>query len=66
MSSVCSSFRHGPDALGGVVSYPSHQLHEEVACIALNFHWPLGDILALEHGDRRRWVTEINKVRDPD
>ncbi|MEO0985389.1 MAG: DUF6760 family protein [Cyanobacteria bacterium J06639_14] len=47
------------------MSYPSNQLHEEVACIALNFHWSLTDILALEHRDRRRWVTEIQKVQAP-
>ncbi|MEO1094793.1 MAG: DUF6760 family protein [Cyanobacteria bacterium J06638_28] len=38
-------------------------MHEEVACIALNFHWSLTDIVRLEHRDRRRWVSEIQKVR---
>jgi hypothetical protein len=38
------------------------RLHEEVAYIAYHFHWPLEDILALEHGDRRRWVEEIAKI----
>ncbi|NJN20028.1 MAG: hypothetical protein HC812_00955 [Leptolyngbya sp. RL_3_1] len=44
--------------------YPSEQLHEEVACVALYFHWSLSDILALEHRDRRRWVTEITRARN--
>ena len=45
-----------------MIRYPSDQLHEEVAYLALNAHWPLGEILALEHRDRRRWVTEIQSV----
>jgi hypothetical protein len=44
------------------MGYPLPQLHEEVACIAANFHWSLAEIIALEHGDRRRWVAEINKL----
>jgi len=34
-------------------------LHEEVAYVAYHFHWPLQDILEMEHADRRRWVAEI-------
>ncbi|MEM9117486.1 MAG: DUF6760 family protein [Cyanobacteria bacterium P01_F01_bin.56] len=63
MSTLRHHLQNGVGPVGGVVSYPSAQLHEEVACIALNFHWPLSDILTLEHGDRRRWVTEIQKVQ---
>ncbi|MEH1857738.1 MAG: DUF6760 family protein [Nostoc sp.] len=48
---------------GGVVGYPSEQMHEEVACIAYYFHWSLTDILDLEHQSRRRWVTEISKIK---
>ena len=39
-------------------------MHEEVAYIAYYFHWPLEDILGMEHHDRRRWaekVAEINR-----
>jgi hypothetical protein len=53
--------RRGAGSGGGVLGYPSNQLHEEVASIALHFHWPLDQILDLEHGDRRRWVTEIRR-----
>ena len=49
--------RHG--RRGGIVGYPLDRLHEEVAYIAYHFHWSLGDILALEHPDRRRWAEEI-------
>jgi hypothetical protein len=34
-------------------------LHEEVAYVAYHFHWPLADIMNLEHRQRRRWVQEI-------
>ncbi|WP_307722512.1 DUF6760 family protein [Sphaerospermopsis reniformis] len=47
---------------GGVISYPSDTLYEEVAFIAYHFHWSQDDILNLEHNCRQRWVTEINKI----
>jgi hypothetical protein len=52
----------GSGCAGGVVGYPLEQLHEEVAFIAYHFHWPLGDILDLEHADRQRWVEEISGI----
>ncbi|NEQ31359.1 MAG: hypothetical protein F6K04_10185 [Leptolyngbya sp. SIO4C5] len=55
--------RGGAGPVGGVVSYPSDQLHEEVAYIALHFHWSLEEILSLVNSDRRRWVSEIQAVR---
>lgn len=48
--------------VGGVISYPSKQLRQEVACIAFHFHWSLEDILNLEHYSRREWVQEIQKI----
>ena len=51
---------------GGVVGYPSERLYEEVACIAANFHWSLADIIALDHGDRCRWVAEIERLQQRD
>ncbi|MGP1372846.1 MAG: DUF6760 family protein [Almyronema sp.] len=45
------------------MSYPSNQLYEEVAYIALHFHWSLAEILSLVNSDRRRWVTEIQTLR---
>jgi hypothetical protein len=38
-------------------------LREEVAYIAYHFHWPLDEVLALEHGERRSWVDEIGKIK---
>ncbi|MEO1377931.1 MAG: DUF6760 family protein [Cyanobacteria bacterium J06635_10] len=51
--------------MGGVVSYPSEQMHEEVACIAFYFHWSLEEILNLEHNSRRNWVAQIDRYRLP-
>ena len=47
---------------GGVIGYPLEQLYQEVAFIALHFHWSLADILKLEHAQRRHWVEEIDKL----
>jgi hypothetical protein len=33
-----------------------------VAFLAYHFHWPMSDILELEHADRRRWVQEISAI----
>ncbi|MEH2061464.1 MAG: DUF6760 family protein [Nostoc sp.] len=52
----------GAGTSGGVVSYPSDTLYEEVAFIAYHFHWSQDDILNLEHTTRQRWVAEINKI----
>ena len=45
-----------------MIGYPSKPLYEEVAYIAFHFHWPLDDILNLEHGERHRWIREIGKI----
>jgi hypothetical protein len=37
-------------------------LHGEVAFVAYHFHWPLADILELQHAERRRWVEEISSI----
>jgi hypothetical protein len=37
-------------------------LFEEVAFIAYHFHWPQGEIMVLEHADRRRWVEAISAI----
>ncbi len=42
--------------------YPSEALYEEVAYVAYHFHWPLEDILNLEHAERHKWVEEISKI----
>ena len=54
--------RAGSGRTGGIVGYPSDRLQEEVAYLSYHFHWPLEEILALEHQDRQRWVDEIGKI----
>jgi Family of unknown function (DUF6760) len=40
----------------------SDRLFEEIAYIAYHFHWPLDQILDLEHPLRRRFVEEIARI----
>ena len=54
--------RSGDQRFGGVLSYPLERLYEEVAYIAYYFHWPVSQVMAMEHVDRLRWVTEIAKM----
>lgn len=44
------------------MGYPSDQLYEEVAYIALHFHWPADQILGFDHRERQRWVAEITRL----
>ena len=37
---------------------------EEVAFIAYHFHWPMEQILEMEHSDRRQWAEEISRIND--
>lgn len=38
------------------------RLFEEISRIAYSFHWPLDDILDLEHGVRRSFLDEIDRL----
>lgn len=44
------------------MGYPLDRMYEEVAYIAYYFHWPMGQVLEMEHGERQRWVAEIAKI----
>jgi len=33
-----------------------------VAYVAYYLHWPLDQILALEHPDRQRWTEEVTRI----
>jgi hypothetical protein len=37
-------------------------LYEEMAFIAHHFHWSHGDLMRLEHRERRRWCREISAI----
>lgn len=62
MSTLSYTVRGGIEFVGGVLSYPSDRLYEEVAFIAFHFHWSQEEILNLEHKIRQRWVSEISKI----
>jgi hypothetical protein len=44
------------------VTYAPEQLYAEVAYVAYHFHWSRGEILDLEHPERRRFVDEIGQL----
>lgn len=46
------------------MSYPVERLVEEVAFVAYHFHWPHDEVMALEHNDRRRWVSAISAINE--
>ena len=46
------------------MTYAADRLYEEVAYVAYHFHWPLDEILDLEHGDRQRYVGEIHRLNE--
>ena len=45
-----------------MVGYPLASLFEEVAFVAYHFHWPLAEILNLEHADRQRFIEGISAI----
>ena len=44
------------------MTYPTQALFEEVGYVAWHLHWPLAEILDLEHPDRQRFVAEIGRI----
>ncbi|MFH8371591.1 DUF6760 family protein [Streptomyces sp. NPDC018031] len=44
------------------MTYAADRIHEEVAYLAYHFHWPLDQILDLEHADRLRYVDQIARL----
>lgn len=45
-----------------MTGYPLDRIYEEVAFIAYYLHWPMTDILDMEHRDRQRWVEEVSRI----
>jgi hypothetical protein len=45
-----------------MTGYPLDRLYGEVAFIAYHFHWPLDEVINIEHRERRRWCEEISKI----
>jgi hypothetical protein len=44
------------------MTYGTERLHEEVSYLAYHLHWPLNELLELEHADRRRYVGLIQTL----
>ncbi len=44
------------------MTYATDALLEEVAYVAHHFHWPLAEILDLEHPLRHRFLAEIARI----
>ena len=44
------------------MTYAPDRIYEEVAYIAFHFHWPMDDLLDLEHHERRRFADEIGRI----
>ena len=44
------------------MTYGAERLHEEVSYLAYHLHWPLSELLDLEHADRRRYVGLIQSL----
>jgi hypothetical protein len=44
------------------VTYGTERLHQEVSYVGYHMHWPLDDILDLEHADRRRYAHLIQTL----
>ncbi|MEV2220295.1 DUF6760 family protein [Nocardia vinacea] len=47
---------------GGIATYGVDSLLQEISYVAYHFHWPLAEILDLEHPDRRRFADEIDRI----
>jgi len=62
MSALSGRLRGRGQPGGGIVSYPSDRLFEEVAYLARYLHWPYDQVMALDHRERQRWVAEIART----
>ncbi|MWA07832.1 hypothetical protein E5671_01120 [Streptomyces sp. BA2] len=47
---------------GGITTYAIDDLYVEIAYLAYHFHWPLAEILDLDHIERRRYAAEIGTI----
>ena len=43
-------------------AYPVKALYEEMAFIAMHFHWSHADLMHLPHAERRRWCRQISTI----
>lgn len=44
--------------------YPERALWDEIAYLAYHLHWPLDELLDLEHADRVRLIRAVSDLND--
>jgi hypothetical protein len=49
-------------APGGIETYATDRLYEEVAYVAYYLHWSRDEILDLDHFERQRFVTQVGAL----
>ncbi|MBR1497078.1 MAG: hypothetical protein IJ617_05585 [Oscillospiraceae bacterium] len=42
--------------------YPKEQLWQEMTFLSYYLHWPRGEVMNLDHLERRRWCREVSEV----
>jgi hypothetical protein len=47
-----------------MMGYPRDEIFREVAFIAYYLHWPMDEIMSLDHRERQQWVAEISKINE--
>lgn len=47
-----------------MMRYPADALWQEIAFLAYHLHWPLDDLLNLEHLDRVRMVRAVASLNE--
>jgi len=45
-----------------IATYPQEKIFQEIAFVAYYFHWPVEQILNMEHRDRVMWCSEISQI----
>ena len=46
------------------MTYGADRIYREVSYVAYHFHWPLDDLLDLDHRERLRYVDEIAEINN--
>ncbi len=46
------------------MTYDRDEIWHELGYLAYHLHWDLDALLDLEHGDRRRFVTEVAELNE--
>jgi hypothetical protein len=45
-----------------VLRYPADAIWQEIVFLAYHLHWPLDDLLDLEHADRVRLIRAVSNL----